>query len=457
MKDLIIIGLTLTALYKTYKYRANWEYHALLWVAILCALGYRAFPSSNSDFQIHPIDLVLFLSLLKISTQRIHLQPPIILKILILICFAGVILAIVYPGYHIYWALSEAKSFMLIYPSFLLAGCYVNRNRDMLKFNFYYCISMSIVALLAIIEFYIPSITGYFLGIYQDAKETELWELEGAQFFERARFTNWGAATAGHIIVLAIPLIWSLKNTIFFANSLVYYFVLASLVWAVYISGARADWIILVLFSVLYFLLYSRVSLNMNKFVTTILGAIAGFIILTYTISSIAINRFLTGLVALKGEADIAKDSSGYIRKMRLQEAWENVMSHPFGIGWGNSGWVHADIVQFTANMGWVPGILFISLYFSIMTKGFLVLSKMNSLSPNRRILAGLWIANISTGFQFATNGIYNLTQTGVPFFIMLGLLHYFTLKMQEKKKVEIKDEAETEVKVEEMRLGVEG
>jgi len=114
-----------------------------------------------------------------------------------------------------------------------------------------------------------------------------------------------------------------------------------------------------------------------------------------------------------------------------MTEAINNIFENPFGLGFGGSGWVHADFIQLTANIGWIGGGVFVFMFLSQFIQSYLISQKKNILQKEKDDLVIIFMCNIAVGFHFSLNGIYFLPQTGVPFFLFMALGYYYSQKIR--------------------------
>ena len=63
-------------------------------------------------------------------------------------------------------------------------------------------------------------------------------------------------------------------------------------------------------------------------------------------------------------------DSSAEDRLHRIENAWQLFLKEPlWGNGWGQSGWVHSDLLQIAANLGGVALLVFLLWYGATFVK----------------------------------------------------------------------------------------
>ena len=158
--------------------------------------------------------------------------------------------------------------------------------------------------------------------------------------------------------------------------------------------------------------------------VNILIGLLCIFLI-PFLLPQSALQRFISGFIAIIGSADAVDDSSGLKRLGRVTDCWEIIKSHPLGYGWGSSGWVHSDLLQFTASVGWVPGLVLVYFLFLVCYKLFLAHRNRIQKGHQHKPYFIMFLLFLAVVFQLAINGIYNLPQTAVPFFMVISCGYY--------------------------------
>lgn len=328
--------------------------------------------------------------------------------------------------WNFYRDLEEFKGFMLIIPSFILIRRVFQNPSTLDGVLKTYIYAMAFTAALGLLEYYLPSVALSLPGFSVRTEPLADWELNASQNFIRATYTFWGAPTVGHIMVFAIPIFWLKGVREQLGGKWWIRFLFFLIVLGIYITGNRANWVHLLIFGIFYITLYTPISGGVGRFVKGISALFVVVLLALQFLPQATIDRLITAFIAVQGEADIARDSSGYARNVRYDNALQSIFDHPFGVGWGGSGWVHADLLQLTANLGWIAGILFLSLLLGPFIKGGLKVLSFPENSPYRQQLVVFLSIQAVILLNFWRNGIYSLPQTGVYYFIFWAMLYYF-------------------------------
>ena len=123
-------------------------------------------------------------------------------------------------------------------------------------------------------------------------------------------------------------------------------------------------------------------------------------------------------------------DTSTNSRFLRYSAAIELVKSHPFGVGWGRSGWVHSDFLQIAANLGILAGGLFFIWYISTLGITWKQLAK----RPSDHLLFGLLISFCLVGTILVFEGVHVLTQYVMPVWFIWALVELRLTQIRQKK-----------------------
>lgn len=394
-------------------------------------LGYRTITVAPG-FLLHPIDIIIVALFLKALTLPRTSQSTYPLWLILLLPFA---IWGLFNGIFNTWnpirVWYDFKNFALIFPLFFIVDRFIKSDESIPPIAYVNILVIASIALFGVMEYYVPPFRQLLSGFYNVGVEN----MADAQGFVRASFTFWGAITVGHIMITALPLISLIpkesktqqSNTVFVLFSLLINIV------AFYIMGNRADWLALILLSGLFYVLIFNRKANLSKqaFALFILFIGIGFVL--QNLDQAFIDRFITGVEAITTpkEGYDPHDSSGYKRQQRLFSAIQTITKKPLGIGWSNSGWVHSDFIQITANIGWVGGILFFGGYISLAAKSFFLVFNPLLTEREKDITAALTMSHAATGFMLAVNNNYVLTQTGVPLFFLWALLHVYVTKLK--------------------------
>lgn len=419
---ILIFFLICWVFYRIYTHPNEWDLYSITGISILSGVGMRTvFITDALNF--HAMEIILFIMPLFYRYQRI--ERGLLLNMLFIFCIFGFVNSFINTRLDLVDSkLGDFKGFMILFPCIVITSVFVSNKRSWSEFGVIYSIAMSFTSLLGIIEYYFPGIASVFTGFYNIQDVDSGIEYAG---FRRARFSFWGAPTVGHIMLLGIPIWLSIRNSSrYYELGVIRYLIFPLILWGVIICGARADWIILVLFFIVYYTFFN----DTFKSVVTLLKGVAEMIlIITFAVINISqevIDRFLTGLFAIGGKIDETVDSSSKIRKERIDIALETITQNPLGVGWGNSGWVHSDILQLTCAIGWLGGGLFVVFYIYLLYRGIAILRSLPVGSYEKNVFIALVLCHLACGYQFSLNGIYFWTITGIPYFILLGFLYNY-------------------------------
>jgi O-antigen ligase len=130
--------------------------------------------------------------------------------------------------------------------------------------------------------------------------------------------------------------------------------------------------------------------------------------------------RYISTFKALTGQIDTRYDSSGGARMARAKIAMASIASHPLGTGWGSQGWVHSDILQISATIGIIPGVIFLFALLSLLLRSYrCYLTAIPEQKTLFFVLCGFLIYII---ISLSLNGNIFLVQSGVPLFLFWAL-----------------------------------
>lgn len=435
MYNLIIVGVTLTALYNVFFKKGL--YPGLKWMIICFFLGYRTLTLAPG-FLIHPIDIIIVALVLKasFSPNLVRSTYPTWLFVLFPFCLLALGIGLLGTSRtNSVWF--EFKNFILIFPLFFIIDKFLKRDEDLHKLAWISVLTITAIAIFGLLEYYLPPFRSLLGGFYNPNKAAFRIKEEG---FQRAAFTFWGAVVVGHIMISLLPLLLLIpKQKKLFGSHRNLAFVLLILnLGAIYITGNRADWLTaLVLFGMFYFSYLGR-KLNFGQMLATMTIALLGGIYLISNLSTSFILRFQSGINAIisRKRTYDALDSSGYVRQQRMLGALETISENPLGVGWSRSGWVHSDFLQVMANTGWIPGLIFFMAFIGLGIRSFRLLRNILLTSREKDIINVLLMCYTSTGIMLLINNNYVLTQTGVPLFLIWALLHVYITKLQRELHV---------------------
>jgi RsiW-degrading membrane proteinase PrsW (M82 family) len=134
--------------------------------------------------------------------------------------------------------------------------------------------------------------------------------------------------------------------------------------------------------------------------------------------------RYISTFKALTGEIDTRFDSSGGVRLARAKIAMASIASHPLGTGWGSQGWVHSDILQISATIGIIPGVILLFALLSLLLRSYrCYLTAIPEQKTLFFVLCGFLIYII---ISLSLNGNIFLVQCGTPLFLFWALAYAY-------------------------------
>ena len=404
-------------------FKPGWRGFEMGVVGLLIAFtwGYRTI-ELDPPILLHPIEILiwpLFFKALRFKSNYKH-HLPFWAYILLLFSFWGLILGNTNEIDHRI-TLSYFKNFILFFPLFFIIGQYLRSEQKLGIISLHYVIAISIISFFGVFEYYFNSLTPLFPGFFSEYSLGDTTE-----GFQRATFSFWGTPTAGHVIICGLPLLLIVrKRYAVFRRKFIFFSVLLLNIVALYITGNRADWLTLFVLLILYLHLYEKIFRN-QLFPFLFAGVVALAAIAVNFIDEYTKNRFVSGIIALQGKADYAQDSSGFKRSIRLKEAMQTAFEHPFGVGWGGVGWVHSDFTQLTAELGLIPGIIFLGAYIHTYRRAARLQSQVLISRLEQQNLVALLLCFTAVGIMLLINGHYMLAQCGVPLFFVWATLHVY-------------------------------
>jgi len=145
-------------------------------------------------------------------------------------------------------------------------------------------------------------------------------------------------------------------------------------------------------------------------------------VFVAYIYSQPVEGRYISTFKALTGQIDTRYDSSGNVRLTRARIALASIASHPLGTGWASQGWVHSDILQISATVGIIPGVILLFAPFLLLLKTYQCYS--TALQKQKTVFfthSGFLIFII---ISLGLNGNIFLVQCGAPLFLFWALVH---------------------------------
>ena len=400
------------------------RYGFVLWVLTL-ALGYRTL-YVTVDLPIHPSEVLLWVLLVCILVQRrLISNAPLAFPVWLWMFIPFWVLGwwpMIAGGAPWDRMLNEFRNFLLIVPLIIVASVVLKRERYWRYLLLAFFIMSSWIALMGILEYWVPQVTGLFPAFIRDAapKLTE----EG---FARAQFSFWGGAPATFICVLALPCAivlakwwprWS-RRVVIIACALLQ-------IVAIYIGGYRSIWLLLLVQALAACLLGFRKQSAMVALLCLVVF-IGGYELVPRTSE-----RAMSGIAALQGHPT---DSSAVGRKYRALEALGSTIEAPFGSGWSTAGWVHSDFLQVSANLGIIAGLIFLGGYFfTLLRLGQRVLPRLRAGEGDLGL--SLLLSFIAVGGILAMEGVTVLPQSVLPVWFVWALTEVWLRQKAEAREL---------------------
>ena len=383
------------------------------WILFAFIFGYRSF-DITPGFSIHPLDILIYITIIKIlltPSKRLVRLPNWLNGL-----FFFMVLHLLINTNHANFAIRffEFKNLFHIVIIFYIVHITFVEISDLKYFSLFYILSVSMIAFLGVVEFHFPSITMSMFG-----SSSQLYSRESGIFY-RAGFTFWGAQTAANLIPPVFPFLLLHKNSSMKVFNPISKLIIGAIcIYAIYISGNRISWLILSIMLLSFFTMYRKKNSIVEKI------AVFLFIIsfVTYINSELLMSRYFSAYSAILGQADQVYDSSGHVRYSRAVNALEVIFEYPLGIGWAGSGWVHSDVLQIIANLGWLAGILFVIGLFNTMYKCFIVYINHLKQDEIKLVLFTSLLILVHVILSFLFNNNFVLPQSGVPLFLLWAII----------------------------------
>ena len=385
---------------------------SLQWIIFAFILGYRTF-EPILGLKLHPIEIFVYASIIRIivSSSPKYLKMPLSISLLGIFFVTFFILDCL-SRYNQY-VLLEFKNSILLFMIFFIIQHIQIKKVDIIRLLKIYLFSASTISILGIIEFLFPSFISSLFG-YQ----IEFQHIENNIIFNRLAFLFWGSHLAANLIPPAFPILLLLKaekDPIVKNNYVLTLLVIINL-FAIYLSGNRLSWLVLTILLIATIFQYRDSLLPYMKSYAILVT----LTFVVYVYSQPVEGRYVSTFKALTGQIDARYDSSGNVRLTRAKTAMKSIASHPLGTGWGSQGWVHSDILQISATIGIIPGVIIFFAPLFLLLRSYRYYSK--SIPEEKTVffvLCGLLIYII---ISLSLNGNIFLVQSGVPLFLFWAL-----------------------------------
>jgi hypothetical protein len=390
------------------------QFGFVLW-ALSMAIGYRTIEWSK-DLRIHPAELLLWLLFAGlfahrrlISENRVSLPLWVWLSVPFWVLGWWPLVA----G-DANWAamFSEFRCFLLLIPLFFIAQIVLKEKRNWRYVLVAFFIASTWIALMGVLEYWVPAVTKAFPAFIQNAKPEPT-----ADGFIRAQFSFWGNQNATFLCVLSFPFSVILLR---WWRSLVLRIgiVIATILQLVgiYIGGYRSLWLMIVI-QVAAGCFFGLRKRGLAVAVLCVLVAGVGYQFIPRTEE-----RVITTIAALKGTP---MDHSSQVRMDRATAAIDSTLASPFGGGWNSAGWVHSDVLQIAANLGILAALILVAGYlFTFWRLAVAVKSATrHGRSEKGELGFSLLLSFIAAGGLLATQGVEVLPQLILPVWLIWALV----------------------------------
>ena len=408
---LIIVAITLYGV-RNILFGENGVENSLKWIIIDFCFGYRTF-TITSGFALHPIEILIYVSVIRIIVSRQVRLYKLPVSISLLGCFF--ITTFLIDCLTIYWhgVLLEFKCGILLLLIFFI-GQHINFTKSYIKKILkVYLYTATIISTFGILEFLFPSFMASLFGI-----ETQISHTSSSIVFNRLAFLFWGSHLAANLIPPVFPILLLLRSERdqnINNNYLLTILVIINL-FAIYLSGNRISWLIITIMLLITISLYKDYLISYMKSYAILVT----IIFVAYIYSQPVEGRYISTFKALSGNIDIQYDSSGASRMYRAKIAYESMLSNPFGTGWASQGWVHSDILQIGSTIGIIPGTIL--LFGPLLLLFKIYKNYLWALPNNKSVFFVLLLLLIFIIISFSLNGNILLVQCGAPLYLFWAI-----------------------------------
>lgn len=350
--EVIIGALTIAGIIIMGKGHAGIRFGYFVWILTL-ALGYRTI-LIGQYLRLHPLvllisALLIILVINKVMENRstIRIFIPRWLGAFVPFLIWGLLNALL-NRLNAEIALINLISIGLIIPVIIVTYNVIVTERDWLRAVQLFYLAGVIIAAIGLLEYFSPTIRNVLPGLIAGSS------LGTDQFsFTRASFSFFGHPVATLICALALMFVMFLyTKAATSSNRFALLLGAALLIGAIYIGGYRSIWLTLLI-------VFTAVFMLRRDFIRVIILLVAFTTIYIVTPQS-AHDRLSSIISAAEGNF---VDSSAVKRSARINDVIHKIINNPLGIGLSSSGWAHSDILQITADTGWIGGLIF-SLWF---------------------------------------------------------------------------------------------
>jgi hypothetical protein len=351
---LLALGFAGTFFFSKHRMRS-----AFIFFICTLGLGYRTFPLTQA-LRIHPAEVVLWTLFLCWLGQprpwqgkKANIWLPGWLWVFMPFCMLAWIPA---PENPFPWdvKLSEFRNFVVLVPLLLVTPAVLAKRANWRTVVLsMYCVGVWIAGM-GIVEYIFPGIATLLSGFVSDPSA-----MVAADGFARASFAFYGSPVAVNVCILQLPLAILLWR--WWPAAWPRVITLSGVVLqiaAIYISGSRSIWLLMGVQLLLFAVLARHYFLG----AIVLLFGLVGY----EALPEVAQMRLHSLDMVLQGHPI---DSSGVERWERAMVAFRDIWEWPMGRGWSAAGWVHSDLLQVAANLGIVPGIIFLAGYLTTLCR----------------------------------------------------------------------------------------
>ena len=411
--DLSVIVFTLVGI-RSILLTKNGLEKSLQWIIFAFIIGYRTF-EPFLGLKLHPIEIFVYAGILRIMMTNIPKYSRIPVSIFVLSSFFFSFFIIDCLTRYNHYVLLEFKNSILLLMIFFVIQHIQIRKVYIIKLLNVYLLSASTISILGIIEYLFPSFMSSLFG-YQ----ANFHNINDNIFFNRLAFLFWGSHLAANLIPPIFPILLLLKSEDepITSNNYFLTFLIIINLFAIYLSGNRISWLILTIFLIATIFQYKGSLIPHMK----TYALLVTMVFVAYIYSQPVEGRYISTFKALTGQIDTRYDSSGNVRLTRARIALASIASHPLGTGWASQGWVHSDILQISATVGIIPGVILLFAPFLLLLKTYQCYS--TALQKQKTVFfthSGFLIFII---ISLGLNGNIFLVQCGAPLFLFWALVH---------------------------------
>jgi hypothetical protein len=330
------------------KGQAGIRFGYFVWILTL-ALGYRTIPVGQY-LRLHPLVLLISALLIMLLVSKVMEHRSVIrifiprwLGIFTVFLAWGMLVAL-FNRLNTEFAIIVLMSIGVVIPIIILTYHVVVAERDWVRAIRLFYLAGIIIAVFGLLEFFFPAARNFLPGLIAAPV------LGVDQFgFSRASFSFFGHPIATLVCALALPFVIFLYTKASGSSERLALLAGAALmVGAIYIGGYRSVWLTLLVVFVAVFAL--------RRDFARLIALLVVFAVIYAVTPQAGRDRFSSIISAVEGEF---VDTSALKRAERIEVTLQTIAENPLGVGLSASGWAHSDILQITADTGWLGGFVF--------------------------------------------------------------------------------------------------